>query len=338
MARSPDLPCGTIRILVSIPASLPNLRPMSIGELLDQTFTLYRRRFVLFVGIMAVPALFGLATSLTLKAMQQPAPDPSLREDPGRMALAMAALFGGFLFALVIYFVAYALALGANTVALSEVYLGRDAGIRVSYKRVAHFFWPLMGLIVLLVLIVGLSFLVSFIALTLLVMLPGLVARELWFLGVIGMMFAFVAAIAVSGYLGLRYSLAVPAMVLESIGPVRALKRSAALAKGNLLRIFLVFLLLAVIHYITFAIFSLPFTIAQLFYEDAFHVESYWLEVAGSFSGSVGGMLTGPLMMIAFGLMYYDVRIRKEAFDLQFLMQRVDAAAAGNPTAPPPLS
>ena len=28
-----------------------DLRPLSIGELLDRTFSLYRRHFILFVGI-----------------------------------------------------------------------------------------------------------------------------------------------------------------------------------------------------------------------------------------------------------------------------------------------
>lgn len=39
------------------------LRPLSLGELLDRTFTLYRNNFWLFVGIMAVPAALGIPVS-----------------------------------------------------------------------------------------------------------------------------------------------------------------------------------------------------------------------------------------------------------------------------------
>ena len=34
----------------------------------------------------------------------------------------------------------------------------------------------------------------------------------------------------------------------------------------------------------------------------------------------LGGALAAPLLMIGLVLLYYDIRIRKEAFDLQLLM------------------
>ncbi len=33
------------------------LRPMSLGEILDRTFQIYRSRFLVFVGIAALPAV-----------------------------------------------------------------------------------------------------------------------------------------------------------------------------------------------------------------------------------------------------------------------------------------
>src|SRR5579875_2961080 len=41
-----------------------DLRPLSLGEILDRTFTLYRRNFMLFVGITAIPQLLALAIGL----------------------------------------------------------------------------------------------------------------------------------------------------------------------------------------------------------------------------------------------------------------------------------
>src|ERR1700722_12618250 len=40
------------------------LRPLSLGEILDRTFTLYRRYFLLFLGISAIPQLLVLAFQL----------------------------------------------------------------------------------------------------------------------------------------------------------------------------------------------------------------------------------------------------------------------------------
>jgi hypothetical protein len=37
-----------------------DLRPMSLGEVLDKTFTLYRENFLLFAGIAAIPLLLLL--------------------------------------------------------------------------------------------------------------------------------------------------------------------------------------------------------------------------------------------------------------------------------------
>jgi hypothetical protein len=45
------------------------------------------------------------------------------------------------------------------------------------------------------------------------------------------------------------------------------------------------------------------------------------------FAGFVASLLTGPLATIGVALVYYDERIRKEAFDLQLMMSSLDAAA-----------
>lgn len=41
-----------------------DLRPLSLGEVLDRTFSLYRRHFLLFIGIAAIPHLLTLALGL----------------------------------------------------------------------------------------------------------------------------------------------------------------------------------------------------------------------------------------------------------------------------------
>ncbi len=76
-----------------------DLRPLSLGELLDRTFFLYRRNFFLFIGIAAIPYsiffVLNLATSLVPFFLRSGATD--------RMAGAglAAAAVGGGLFALI---------------------------------------------------------------------------------------------------------------------------------------------------------------------------------------------------------------------------------------------
>ena len=41
-----------------------DLRPLSLGEILDRSFSLYRENFTLFIGIAAIPRLLVLALRL----------------------------------------------------------------------------------------------------------------------------------------------------------------------------------------------------------------------------------------------------------------------------------
>ena len=55
--------CATIRAKFGLPGGIMNtaLRPLSTGELLDRTFSLYRSHFGLFVGIFGLPHLVVFA-------------------------------------------------------------------------------------------------------------------------------------------------------------------------------------------------------------------------------------------------------------------------------------
>jgi len=45
------------------------LRPLTLGELLDRTFQLYRNYFWLFVGIMAIPSAFSVPFTVLIFSM-----------------------------------------------------------------------------------------------------------------------------------------------------------------------------------------------------------------------------------------------------------------------------
>jgi len=101
------------------------IRPLSLGELLDRTFNYYRSHFRVFVGIMAIPHVFALGSMVLLIQV--------LREAPKYQSHLLAGLF----VMTIPYGLAYPVALGATTFALSRLYLGQDATVRSAYRS----FW-----------------------------------------------------------------------------------------------------------------------------------------------------------------------------------------------------
>lgn len=113
-----------------------DLRPLSLGEMLDRTFSLYRRNFVLFVGITALPNLLILALGLA-EAMMLKTPVANTAHVAGRVQATpssglMALGVVGIFIAVIVYVVAYLFAQGGTVYAVSEIYLGRTTSIRAS--------------------------------------------------------------------------------------------------------------------------------------------------------------------------------------------------------------
>jgi hypothetical protein len=74
----------------------------------------------------------------------------------------------------------------------------------------------------------------------------------------------------------------------------------------------------------------MPFTVADMLITVKGARPGLWLTIPSVLVGGVGGAATAPLLMICFAIAYYDLRVRKEGFDLQLMMSNLDG------TAPPP--
>ncbi len=287
-----------------------SLRPLNTGELLDRTITLYRRHFVLFVGIMAVPNVF-LVAILAAFALMAFAVQSAGSDDVGAatvLGIGLIVLMVGALAGLG-YWLALLLAQGATTYAVSEIHLGRSAGILQSYNVVKFRLLRLIGISLLL----G----VATFAGLLLCLVPGI-----WVL--------------------LRTALSIPAAVIEGRSVTDAIERSIALTKGSWVRVLLVYLLAFVLSYAIALLLEAPFDIAAKL-SGAESGAAVVFELLSMLGGVIAGTLTGPIGAIALALIYYDERVRKEGFDLQYMMAALDAgtppAAAGTPpgpAAPPP--
>ena len=321
------------------------LRPLSLGELLDRTFTLYRTHFWVFVGIMVIPSAFGIPVNyLALSAegnMFRNAGPPfgAGAPAPPPMGQIFGILAGVFAFWIVLM-VVYSIAVAAATRAVSETYLGRAATVRDSYRSVGRKFWRLIGIdLNLLVRVIGIFILVFF-AFGLVIAALGAATTVLGnqeaiavVMGILVILLYISALIGVL-YLALRYALTVPALMLEDLGTFASIRRSIQLTRGRRGHIFIAFLLAMVIYYVGFILFQAPFFISTMISMMKSHGIPAWLALSSAVAGAMGGSITGPVLMIMIVLCYYDTRIRKEAFDLQFMMQSLDRAAAPQAASP----
>ena len=143
-------------------------------------------------------------------------------------------------------------------------------------------------------------------------------------------MFAFAAIV----YLALRYAVSIPALMLENLRVLAAIRRSVQLTRGRRGHIFIAFLLAWIIALVGVIVFQAPFSIATMITIAAKPRLADWLELMTSVSGAVGGSITSPIFMIVLVLCYYDTRIRKEAFDLQFMIASLDRPTSAPGTVP----
>jgi hypothetical protein len=268
-----------------------DLRPLSLGEILDRTFTLYRRNFLLFLGITALPQLLILGLNMaqlfwvtipTTAKVAVPAEHFQARSTGGLLAFG----FIGLIIGAIVYLVAYLFAQGGTVYAVSDLYLGRPTSIGASLGKMRPQLASLFGVTILN----GLAVMGA----TLLLIIPGI-------------------------YVACRLITCVPAALLEDLGASQSLERSFTLTKDNAGRAFVIYFLYFVMLYAAMSLFTFPFIVGVALSAKDPGMMHLWLGLSqvGSF---LAGILVGPFLMIAVSVFYYDLRIRKEAFDLQYML------------------
>ncbi len=257
------------------------LRPLSVGELLDRTFTFYRRRFVLFVGIAAIPSAVALAFQL------------------GRLFGAFSSSVGTTLvlglISLIVSVVAGTFVHGATVVAVSQLQLEQDTNITAAFTAIRPLIVELF--------IIGLNVGVRVTLGLLLLIVPGII-------------------------LALSYSVAVPVAILEGKGVSDSLSRSSELTSGGRGRIFVIYCLFFVLTIVGGAFW--PAIVRAIAVARSvplqYGPQPMWTQLVTQFGGFVTQSLIGLIPTIALTLVYYDQRVRKEAFDLQHMMDQLDVS------------
>jgi hypothetical protein len=138
-------------------------------------------------------------------------------------------------------------------------------------------------------------------------------------IGMLVLMPFFALAFVYGVWMTLRYSLAVPACVVEDLPATPAIKRSISLSEGSRGRILVLGLLVYAVRTVLGILFGFPM-IALALKHPGQPLPLLWLIVAqiGSF---VTSALIGPIYSTGLTLFYYDQRIRKEGFDIEWMMQ-----------------
>ena len=240
------------------------LRPLSVGEILDVSFSVYRQHFAT-LGTVAI-ICSGLPVLLSLY----------IESAGGLLAnLSLAAVY------YIVFTVLSSIATAATVFIVSESYLGRPLSAVGALRRAAPLVGNLIVCSLLFAIIIGFGFLFF--------LLPGLVL-------LCGLLLAF------------------PSLVLEpGNSPTGALSRSWFLTRGSRWRMF-----------------GLLVTLILLLYVPVIALGAIATLVLPSGQDSATGVLTlalvGVIQMILYPLFYcvltvayYDLRVRKEGFDLEVL-------------------
>ena len=241
------------------------LRPLSLGEALDESLTVYRRLFFQLLGVSLATQAAPLIVDVFIDAAG------------GRLLH-----FGWWVLEIMLALVLGALGTAASTFVVSEYYLGRSVGTRAALRHAREYLGRLVALTFATGLIVGVGF-VFF-------LVPGFIL----FSGLI---------------------VATPALVIENIATASdAMRRSWELSRGHRRKLLAAYML-------AFLILLVP-TLAIEWVAATMGMEGNVLTLTGialRLSSALLNILIYPFVYVLTTILYYDLRVRKEGFDLEML-------------------
>ena len=278
---------------MSAPSYTPQLRPLSIGEILDAGFRLFRNRF----GTLVMCVLVPIVPLTILGTIIVGSSDPNAFDVNAPNSDTTSAAVGRLVDQL-LSSIAAALAVAACFKAISAAYLGERAGASESLRYALGRFLPLIVAYIVLVVILLPAFL--------LLLVPGI-------------------------YLSVKLSMAFPAVVCERAGPFQSIGRSWNLTRDNWWRVFGTLLVVLIILFVISLALGLVLG-ALLLSSDSLSEPAF--AILTTVIGLLIGAITYPLWAAVVTVIYYDLRVRNEGFDLQLLARGVGADASRFETSP----
>ncbi|MEO5818985.1 MAG: hypothetical protein ABIT71_00650 [Vicinamibacteraceae bacterium] len=326
-----------------------DLRPLTVSEFLDRTFAIYRHRFLLFVGLMAPQAVLSLIVALIWGWTAASLRTPQDFQFERIVGLVIGVGVGAVAFTIV-HWILYVLGVGATTAAVSDLY-GRmtpDVGSAFSAakRKLGSLLWltflmsvrvagVMLACLAIPGVVLGLAGGVSLLDASNQPLIGGLAV-----VGVLLLVLGLTVGVGIALFMGLRYAVAIPAVVLEPIGGREAIRRSIGLMRGLFARAFLLMICAAFIAWAAAVVLQMPFMIAMVLVGPETRT-GFWLNMAGTATGTAGQTITAPIVAIGVVVLYFDARVRHEALDLQVMTEALPPppapAGPGFNAIPPPV-
>ena len=244
-------------------------------------------------------------------------------------SLGLAAGLGigiGLLIGIPVFVILQFWAQGALIYAVSETYLGHSTSIKGSFGAMWRLLWKLLGTMILWGILVFGPFMLIGIFMAILMPLLAAAGTNSWVIGIL-IFIAVIACIWLFFRLFLNWLLVDKVVVLEAKGGMSALRRSKELmtsavesgfgkkpkSKGAL--ILLVGFLLAAGFRL---VFQIPMSVAVVAAPG-----NIFVMTIGEILSIGASCLATAFTAIAMILFYYDIRLRKEGFDLRMMAENL---------------
>jgi hypothetical protein len=291
---------------------------MTLGEILDQAIRLYRRNFIRFVGIIAIPyiPLTLIQTGMTYLSTNSLTSIQNIQrtQTTSPFGILPGTYWIGLLGMIVVGFLEFILVRGvagaALTRAVADSYTGQSGDILGSYGKIGSSWARLLGALLLFALI-------GFV-----VLIGGI------FIPCVGWLIGPGLFIFLSLVVG---PLLAPIVVLERQDITASLRRAWDLARSRFwwLLGFAICLSLLAQLIITIPTYLVAALLQSVFANQSNLLEMMvWRTVIQTLVQMLGGLLYLPLQLCAMTVVYFDLRVRAEGLDLA--MQA--AANAGTET------
>jgi hypothetical protein len=334
--------------------------PLGLGDLLDRAFRLYRARFSLFLltaAIFLVPfsLLSGLLSGRFLTSYFDAlgafivAPDAV----PDSVLFDFVNIFGSFFGLMALLAILGLLINGMVTLALTsqsiailhEEPLTLGQSVRRGLRRLGAFIWMSM-VQAFLIFLATLAVMIPFFILIFLVIFAGTALGTTFFengdsvvgtIGIVlvilcGYLLAIVLMFLPMIYLSARWIAATPVLMAEQLGATEALRRSWRLTHRRVWRAVGYLLLLFII---TAFVISLPVGVMQQLLFIVLPTSEMGVVMAISTAlSSLFSVIWSPFYACAVVLLYYDLRVRAEGYDLDLRVQQLEAQIQNTASSP----
>jgi hypothetical protein len=307
------------------PGAFP-LRPLTLGNIYDGAFRIIRFNPKATVGAavmitavaMAIPVLITSVLTFTVGL----AVDASGELDPdagAADALGLLAAYGSLFLSLVLAQVGVVFVTGMIAHVTRAAAVGRRLSLGEAWAATRGRRWALLGL----TLLINVAFLALLVGYVLLWVVVVVLAQDTWQLILLWGVVSIPAFICLCGWLWIRfYYLPVPPLMLERVGIFSAIGRGWTLTSRQFWRTFGIGLLTVVIGSVAGSILSTPVTlIGQL---GAFAAPEYaaLLLIGSQAVGLViQNAFVAPFLATVTSVQYVDLRMRKEAFDVELMRE-----------------